>query len=225
MRLISGATIVATLMGLVPEVLAADSVVVRDSETGFTFSQYQAQYKIGKTITFRVATPSPPTPGVPYDAVIQVIAPSDVGWCGLAWGGRMTNGPLTVAWQNGQSVTVSSRYTTQHAFPQAYNGASYQVFRTGTKSNSTHWQYTAKCSGCTSWAGSSGRNTTLNPNGGNTFAFAYAAGRPSSPSSNTSSFPVHDAYNYWSHDFASSGNADFTDLVVKNGGTAMTFIA
>ncbi|KAF2196778.1 CBD9-like protein [Delitschia confertaspora ATCC 74209] len=225
MRLISGTTAVAALMALVPETLAADSAVFRDSETGFTFSQYSAPYKIGKTIAFRVAVPSGATPGQPYDAVIQVAAPNDVGWCGLAWGGRMTNDPLTVAWANGQSAVVSSRFTTQHSFPQPYTGASYEVFRTGTKSNSTHWQYTALCRGCTSFPASSSRNTTLNPNGANTFAFAYASGKPSNPSSNTSSFPVHDSYNYWSHDFASAANPDFVSLVARNSGRALEFVA
>ena len=221
---ISGATVVAALAGLVPHSLAADTVVVRDGETGFTFSQQTPQYKLGKTLTYRIATPSPPTPGQPYDVVLQVVAPNDVGWAGLAWGGRMTNGPLTVAWQNGNTVTVGTRFTTQHSFPQPYADASVQVFKTGTKVNGTHWQFTALCKGCTQWTQSSGRLTTLNPNGGNTFAFAYSPNKPSNPSSNTSSFPVHESYNYWSHDFASSTNPSFNELVLRNTGMT-TFVA
>jgi len=113
----------------------------------------------------------------------------------------------------------------QHTFPQAYAGAQYTLFRTGTKSNGTHWQYTALCSGCTQFPSSSTRNTTLNPNGGNTLAFAYSPNKPSNPASNTSSFPVHDSYNYWVHDFASSGNANFNDLVQRNVGTFLNFRA
>lgn len=67
---------------------------------------------IGKYITYRIATPSNVAAGTPYDAVVQVAAPVDVGWTGLAWGGYMTYSPLTVAWQNGNSATVSSRYAT-----------------------------------------------------------------------------------------------------------------
>lgn len=90
---------------------AADSTVFRDSETGFTFSQYNAQYKYmsTNTITFRTAVPNPAT--APYDIVLQVVALKEVGWVGVAWGGTMLNNPLTMAWANGNSVTVSSRYT------------------------------------------------------------------------------------------------------------------
>jgi hypothetical protein len=86
------------------EVLAADTSVVRDAETGFTFSQYSAAYAIGSTIQFRVAVPSPAsTPN--YDIILQIVAPNAVGWTGLAWGATMVNNPLTIGWaSNGQLV-------------------------------------------------------------------------------------------------------------------------
>lgn len=82
--------------------------------------------------------------------------------------------------------------------------------------NSTHWQFTAKCSGCTSFTGSGNVHTVLNPTGVNELAFAYAATKPSNPSSNLSSFGVHDLYAYWSHDFSAAGNTGFASLVAKN---------
>jgi hypothetical protein len=57
----------------------------------------------------------------------------------------------------------------------------------------------------------------LNPKGSNRLAFAYSAAKPSSPSSNSSSFPIHDVHNYWSHDFSQGSNADFANLLKKNG--------
>jgi hypothetical protein len=87
--------------------------VYNDPETGFTFSQYQATYSLsGKSITVRVAVPSDAQPNTPYDAVVQIVAPSEVGWMGLAWGGSMTYNPLTVSWMNGNSPVISSRYAT-----------------------------------------------------------------------------------------------------------------
>lgn len=69
-------------------------------------------YSLGSGITFRVAVPSSISSQTPFDVVVQVIAPNQVGWAGLAWGGKMTSNPLTVAWANGNSAIVSSRFAT-----------------------------------------------------------------------------------------------------------------
>lgn len=81
--------------------------------------------------------------------------------------------------------------------------------------NKTHWQFTAKCTGCTSYIGASNRAVNLSPSGSNRFAFAYGASKPGTVS-NTSAFPVHDVTGYWSHDFAGAANGDFDALVAKN---------
>ena len=44
-----------------------------------------------------------------YDAVLQIVAPINIGWNGFAWGGSMTYNPLTITWVNGQNVMISSR--------------------------------------------------------------------------------------------------------------------
>ncbi|KAI0018922.1 hypothetical protein F4780DRAFT_780965 [Xylariomycetidae sp. FL0641] len=214
MRWNSGLVSAAALLGLASPGLAADTSVVKDSQTGFTFSQYNAAYTTSNNnIMFRVAIPSPAEGS--YDAVIQVIAPMAVGWAGLAWGGQMINCPLTIGWANGQSVVLSSRHATSHTAPTPYADAKLELLTKGTVVNGTHWQYTAKCTGCTSFAGSGGQNKTLNPAGANRLAFAYAKARPPSSSSSTT-ISVHDAYAYWDHDFASAGNPGFADLVAKN---------
>jgi len=196
---------------------AADTSVYRDPETGFTFSQFNAAYQIGNSIAIRIAVPSPVAANTPYDAVIQIVAPNAVvGWTGLAWGGTMLSNPLTLFWEYNSKPLVSSRYTNTRVMPPAWTGASLTVFKTGTKTNGTHWQFTAKCTGCTSFTGSSNSNTVLTPTGVNRLAFAYATARPSNPSSNTSSIGPHDVYNYWNHDFASAGNTAFASLVAKN---------
>jgi hypothetical protein len=84
----------------VHKVQAADSQVYHDAETGFTFSQYAAEYVIGLNFIYRIALPQPVN-SINYDVIIQVVAPKDVGWAGLAWGGQMSLCPLTVAWTNG----------------------------------------------------------------------------------------------------------------------------
>lgn len=197
--------------------VAADAAVYMDRETGFTFSQYMARYTTNNNvgIAFGVATPSGVTTRQSYDAVIQIIAPVDVGWTALAWGGRMTGCPLTVAWMNGNNVVISSRFATGHTQPNAYTGATYTVLKSGTHVNRTHWQVTAKCTGCTLFT-QSGFNVFLNPRGSNSVAYAYARGRPANPASNTSTFPYHDVHAYWNHDFTVGNNQNFDTLVSTN---------
>jgi hypothetical protein len=116
MRAVCAAAI-AALVAFVPSTQAADSVVRQDSVTGFTFSEFRAQYVLGGYITYGVAVPSGVAAGTPYDVVLQVTAPVDVGWAGLAWGGSMTSNPLAVSWQNGDSAIVSSRFATYVVLP------------------------------------------------------------------------------------------------------------
>lgn len=123
--------------------------------------------------------------------------------------------PLNSKPRHEQRIDSQNR---SHVLPSTYSGATYEVFKTGTRSNGTHWQFTAKCSGCTSYSGAGGSQRYLNPKGGNRLAFAYAAAKPSSPSSASSSFGVHDVFGYWTHDFSMAQNPSFNNLVTKNGG-------
>ncbi|KAI1371641.1 CBD9-like protein [Hypoxylon crocopeplum] len=191
--------------------------VFRDPDTGFTFSQYNAPITTGANyITFRIAIPSPATAGQPYDTVVQVVAPVAAGWVGIAWGGSMTNNPLLIGWPNAGSATTSVRRATAHTAPVADAASSVQLLKTGTKSNSTHWQFTAKCTGCTSFTTTGSTSKSLDPAGSNRLAFAYSRTKPSQPASASSPINVHDLFNYWTHDFASAGNTGFQELVDKN---------
>ncbi|KAJ2991578.1 hypothetical protein NUW58_g2466 [Xylaria curta] len=213
MRWNLGLAYVAALLGCASESLAADTSVVRDGETGFTFSEFRAAYQIGLYITFRVAIPAPAPPN--YDLVFQIIAPSAVGWTGLAWGASMVNNPLTIGWASGNTPVASVRRTSIRTQPQIYDGAKLQLLKTGTKVNGTHWQITAKCSGCSSFATTGSNTKSLNPAGSNRLAFAYSKNRPNSASS-AAVLSVHEVYNYWDHDFSTAGNIDFDQLVQRN---------
>jgi Cytochrome domain of cellobiose dehydrogenase len=104
--------------------------------------------------------------------------------------------------------------------PSTYSGAQYTILKTGTHVNNTHWQLTAKCTGCVYFTGGStaSTKTQLSPSGVNHLAWAAATTKPPNPGSNTSAFNVHDVINYWQHDFASAGNANFAALVTKDAG-------
>ncbi|KAI0969021.1 hypothetical protein F4678DRAFT_177539 [Xylaria arbuscula] len=210
MRWSNGFACVAALLG---SGLAADTTVVKDSETGFTFSQFQAEYAIGQDITFRVAVPSPAPAN--YDLVFQIVAPVAVGWTGLAWGGSMINDPLTIGWAFGSTPVVSVRRTTVRTQPQLYTGATATLLKTGTHINGTHWQITAKCGGCSYFTTTGTTTKSLNANGTNRLAFAYSKTKPPSASAGTS-LTVHDVFSYWDHDFSTAGNADFATLVQKD---------
>ncbi|KAF2110506.1 hypothetical protein BDV96DRAFT_604070 [Lophiotrema nucula] len=229
MRITFGITWAAALVGLansVAQSLAfakpaenarAAAAAYYDSETGFTFSEYKVAYTLTSNVVVRIAAPSTATSGSAYPVVLQVVVPNGVGWGGIAWAGNMIKNPLTVAWANGNAAVLSSRWATSHSTPTMYTGATYEKLTTGNRVNGTHWQFTAVCNGCTSYAGSSG-TIIVNPKGNNRLAFAFSASKPSSPSSNTSSIPVHDSPVYWNHDFSSGANANFADLVTRNGG-------
>ncbi|KAK3337555.1 CBD9-like protein [Cercophora scortea] len=199
----------AALLGSV----AADTYY--DSDTGLTFSQGFGLYKVdGRGVTVRIAIPTGVEANTAYDAVVQVVVPSDVGWAGLAWGGSMTKNPLLVFWRgSNNSPVLSSRWSTGHTAPTSYTGAQYTLYKTGTKSNSTHWQFTALCSGCTAFNGDSGLRY-ISPRGGNRLAFAYSPTKPSG-NSNTSSITVHEVHGYWNHDFTSAANSNFVAAVEK----------
>jgi len=218
------ATIVlATLAGLglgrpAPEPLSLESraVSVVDSETGFTFSETKAAASLSSNIVFRIATPANVPANQAYNVVLQIIAPNSLGWVGLAWGGSMVKNPLTVAYPNGQKATVSSRWATGHNTPSSYSGATYTPLKSGNKSNSTHWQLTVLCKGCTTYAGTSGQ-VRIDPSSSKRLGYACAAAKVSNSGSNTSTIPVHDVYNYATHDFPTGANSNFAALLQKNG--------
>ncbi|KAF9735132.1 cellobiose dehydrogenase [Paraphaeosphaeria minitans] len=194
---------------------AEGTITYVDQETGFTFSEYKAAFSLSANIVFRFALPSN-APSGPYNTVIQAVVPNQLGWIGLAWGGNMVRNPLTVAYPNGQKATVSSRWATGHSTPGAYTGATYTLLNTGNKVNGSHWQFTAKCAGCTTWTGTSG-SVRISPTGSSRLAFAYSTGKAASPSSNTSTIPVHDTPNYFTNDFSLGQNPNFDALLQRNG--------
>jgi hypothetical protein len=51
----------------------------------------------------------PEVTAAPFDTILQITAPINVQWVGVAWSGAMTNSPLTVTWPNGEGTVVSPR--------------------------------------------------------------------------------------------------------------------
>jgi hypothetical protein len=78
-----------------------------DAATTLCYNEYVSASKIN----YRIAIPQAAT-AAPYDIALQIVAPKATGWAGLSWGGGMTNAPITMAWPNGNNVTVSTRVAT-----------------------------------------------------------------------------------------------------------------
>ncbi|KAK2067313.1 hypothetical protein P8C59_001064 [Phyllachora maydis] len=201
----------AVLAAVLGSAQKADSSRYLDGETGLTFASYTSD----NSLTYRIAVPSR-APNGSYDAVIQIAAPVTMGWAGFAWGGKMANNPLAVAWANGTSnAVISSREASGYVLPAAYAGATYTVLSAGTHVNATHWQVTAQCSGCTSWANAGAGVQTVNPTAQNTFAIAFAAKPPKTPESNASAFGIHDGLGRPVFDLAQGANANLTAKVKR----------
>jgi hypothetical protein len=216
MRLASVIKNFAALLAIASQTQAADSTVYQDPTTGFTFSAYSAQYQLGGTLQYRIAVPSNATATAPYGAVIQVVAPIGVGWTALAWAGTMIRNPLTVSWASGNTPVVSSRWATAYSAPAMYPSATYQILSKGTSVNSTHWQYTALCTGCTSYTGSNNQNVIINPKDTNRrLAFAYSRNKPSGTST-SAPLAAHEVHTAWYHDLAAAANPRFYELVDQN---------
>ncbi|KAF2196480.1 cellulose binding iron reductase-like protein [Delitschia confertaspora ATCC 74209] len=164
-------------------------------------------------ITVGIALPQTVTP--PYDAIISITSPKSNTWVGFAWGGTMVWNPLTVAWPNGNSAVVSSRFAYSISLPQGYDGAEYKLLK-GTMSNSTHWTMNAVCSGCTSWISNDDSVFALNGTGTVEFAWAQGTNGVENSANNGSAFNVHAAFGKWTHDLGAARSSSFSSWVSSN---------
>jgi hypothetical protein len=175
------------------------------------------QYYISATApTFRIALPSDATNNAAYDTILQIISPITQTWVGFAWGGGMTNNPLTVAWPNGNQgqMSVSSRWSAGRTLPGIYSGATLRTLSTAR--NSTHWTVEVVCTGCSRW-NSQQNGGRLETQAGSASTFAWAISRTAvpQPSNPSGSFPVHNNQGMFSNalDFGKNARATFTQYV------------
>ncbi|TEA15649.1 Cellobiose dehydrogenase [Colletotrichum sidae] len=192
--------------------LISSSAAQEQSTYCDSLSRCFAAYTNEAGITFGIAIPDGVAQGTPYDAIVQITAPVEVGWAGLAWGGSMTYNPLTIVWVNGDSVTVSSRMAFGYFTPPPYEAAAYTVLP-GTAVNSTHFSVTALCRGCTYFAPFGNEPTALDPNGENYLAYAYSGVPVDDPSANDTTFGIHEGVGHWYHDFETAQSPDFESWI------------
>ncbi|KAH6611773.1 hypothetical protein B0J18DRAFT_474219 [Chaetomium sp. MPI-SDFR-AT-0129] len=169
-----------------------------DAATTICYSEWVSP----ENIAYRVAIPDTAVAGS-FDVLLQIEAPTTVGWAGLAWGGVMVNNPLTIAWANEDGVVVSSRSATP------YTGATYAVLP-GSTANSTHWSITVLAQGLSSWG-----STSLDPAGTISVAYAQSGTPPTEPANNASRFSIHNSHAKWTLDLKASQIANFAELVAN----------
>jgi len=201
-------------------VVAAASSVYMDPETGLTFSSESVVFKLNtKPMDIRIAVPSTAGTNSDYDIVVQIVAPNEVGWAGLAFGANMKQNPLLLVWRNANNndVVVSGRWASSYSPPQPYTGLSYTILNSRT--NNTHFQVTLKCSGCTSWQPSATQNRKfLNPTSDNRIAWAFSPRKPNNPNSNTTALTmndVHESHATPTFQFSKGLNTNFADVVER----------
>ncbi|KAK4444156.1 cellobiose dehydrogenase [Podospora aff. communis PSN243] len=151
----------------------------------------------GTNPIYRIAIPD--NASGTFDTVLEIISPISLGWAGFAWGGSMTANPLTVAWPNGQKVTVSSRWSTNRVLPTVYNQATYKTLRSSR--NDTHWSVEVACTGCSRWSGGQ-----INTSGLAMFAWAMSRSQVSQPASTSSNFPYHNSVGTFTEPLTSAKN-------------------
>lgn len=81
-------------------------------------------------------------------------------------------------------------------------------------------KFTALCGGCTSWADFSGEPLVLDAGQPAAFAYAFASKAVTAPTSNTSTFGIHQGVGHWSHDLSAAQSPRFADWVAANLGGA-----
>ncbi|KAI0509763.1 actin-domain-containing protein [Xylaria bambusicola] len=193
------------LLSLVTLVSAqADSGTFDDAETGITFQSFTNEVDV----TYRLALPADASADKPYDVILQVVAPIEMGWVGWAWGGTMTYNPLTVVWVNGEEVVHSSRQALGYYTPIEYEDAKYTVLK-GTGVNATHFKFTALCAGCASWPDFDGNPMTLDGAGLAAFAYAFSKTPVEEPASSGTQFSIHDSVGHWYHDLGAARSDKF----------------
>ncbi|KAI0522101.1 iron reductase domain protein [Xylaria bambusicola] len=151
----------------------------------------------------------------PFDILLQLVAPKQTaGWAAIAWGGKMTKNPITVAWANGNKTVVSSRWANTRTPPVAYPTATYTVLR-GSTSNATHWTLTALCSQCATWTADNVKSA-LNPNDkAAKFAYALSPTPPSQPANNASSITKHTIHATFTVDLAAAKSDKFQEYITS----------
>ncbi|RYP26373.1 hypothetical protein DL768_011741 [Monosporascus sp. mg162] len=199
------------IAGLTGSALAQDSVPVTDAETGITFQAFTNP----EGVSYGIALPANASAAGGYDIILQVTAPIEIGWAGIAWGGAMVYNPLSIVWPNGESVVASPRMAYGYYQPEIYEGGTLTLLK-GSGANATHYKVTALARGFSSWTDFDGNAVHLDGSAQVRLAYAYSTTPVEDPASVESPFSIHDSVGRWVHDLAAARSAEFPNWVADN---------
>jgi hypothetical protein len=97
-----GSTFIILAMRLSVSTVALLATVASGSVLSLTEPVSGVQYSVG----------IPEVAAAPFDIYTSIVAPIDVTWAAIAFGGCMLRSPLLVAWAYGTNVVVSPRWAT-----------------------------------------------------------------------------------------------------------------
>ncbi|KAI7785464.1 carbohydrate-binding module family 1 protein [Diaporthe eres] len=134
---------------------SSTAVVYTDPTTGIIFDTWTVpQASTNGTWTFGAALPSDAltTDATEFIGYIQCASPNPAtqGWCGMSFGGSMTNSLLLTVWPNNGQILTSFRYATGYVMPDVYTGNA-TLTQISSTINSTHYSLIFRCQGCLAW--------------------------------------------------------------------------
>ncbi|KAI0202570.1 hypothetical protein F4808DRAFT_420603 [Astrocystis sublimbata] len=188
----------------IPASPASQSVQYCDTDSEVCYSSSTVGVA---AISYRLAIPN--VTASPFDLILQIAAPKTVQWAGLALGGRMVNNTIAMAWANGNTTVVSSRWASGHEVPEAYEAAEYTLLK-GSVTNDTHWTMTALCKGCSSWVHDGGAKTALDPTSPSiNLAWAASPYPVGDPADNYTYMSIHSEHGTFNLDLAAARSENF----------------
>ncbi|KAJ2896484.1 hypothetical protein MKZ38_005472 [Zalerion maritima] len=165
------------------------------AETGMCFSTYT--YGSGDTaVEVGIAIPESATSDGPYDVLLSIVAPVDLGWVGVSWGGSTTYVPLSVAWPNGDEVMVNARMAYGYYVPAPYEDATHTVLENSFV-NDTHWSLDAVCTGRAAWEDFDGNLQVLSTEEPVYLALAASYSPVDGPDNEETTFSIHSPTAHW----------------------------
>ncbi|ROW04606.1 hypothetical protein VPNG_07433 [Cytospora leucostoma] len=134
---------------------SSTAVVYTDPDTGIVFDTWTVpQSSTNGTWTFGTALPSDAltTDATEFIGYLQCASPDPTvqGWCGISFGGAMTNSLLLAIWPNDGEILTSFRYATGYVMPDVYTGNA-TLTQISSTINTTHYTLIFRCQGCLSW--------------------------------------------------------------------------
>lgn len=134
---------------------SATAVVYTEPNTGIVFDTWTVpQSSTNGTWTFGAALPEDAltTDATEFIGYLQCASPDPTiqGWCGVSFGGTMTNSLLLTMWPNDGEILTSFRFSTGYVMPDVYTGNA-TLTQISSTINSTHYTLIFRCQGCLSW--------------------------------------------------------------------------